>query len=693
MASGDNICSVTASDRMLIVGRESGTLHRYTLPHISLEYRHQLRCRPQLLGLNCDSTRMSIIDINGVLSFFDMDGHPEEGSDEVGVHMSFERKDAWDMVWAEDNPELFAMMEKTRMYIFRGLDPEEPVLSSGYLCGFKDLRIKAVLLDEVMRTPDSVDKDLVLDFETRSLRDARHILAENGIGDAFSFIEKNSHPRLWRLLAETALEKLDFNMADKAFVMCSDYQGIQFVKRLRVLDDKPKQQAEVAVYFQRFDEAETIYRDIDRKDLAIDLRMRLGDWFRVVQLVQSGGGDDELLTLAWNNIGDYFADRQKWDKAVQYYTQAKNAAALVECCYILEDYAGLEKLVRMLPEGSPLLLNIGLKFQSVGISEHAVAAFLKGGDIKAGIDCCVLLNQWDRAVELAEEHDYPQIGGLLGKYASHLLEEGKQIAAIELYRKANKATESAKLLAKLAEDTAATKVNPVRVKKLYVLAALEVERYRKTTLDMSGATRAGQTTAAATAATLDTLLRQDAETTATGVGAGGLASRTLDNAWHGAEAFHLYLLAQRQMYAGMVDQAMRSALLLPLYEDVLDVRDVYSLIALTTFYNKHYRECSKAFIKLEALEGLSPAERESYSDVALRIFTQFPPSEAGGRTLAPGSLPETSQQVKDTTCMLTGRALGDTRYYQCPTCRHKMMQHKLTGLRVCPLCHSRIVYS
>jgi hypothetical protein len=58
------------------------------------------------------------------------------------------------------------------------------------------------------------------------------------------------------------------------------------VKRLRRLDDKVKQRAEVAVYFQRFDEAETLYRDIDRKDLAIELRMRLGDWLRVVQLVQ-----------------------------------------------------------------------------------------------------------------------------------------------------------------------------------------------------------------------------------------------------------------------------------------------------------------------------------------------------------------------------------------------------------------------
>ena len=30
----------------------------------------------------------------------------------------------WDLKWAEDNPDLFAMMEKTRMYIFKGTEPE-----------------------------------------------------------------------------------------------------------------------------------------------------------------------------------------------------------------------------------------------------------------------------------------------------------------------------------------------------------------------------------------------------------------------------------------------------------------------------------------------------------------------------------------------------------------------------------------
>jgi hypothetical protein len=57
--------------------------------------------------------------------------------------------------------------------------------------------------------------------------------------------------------------------------------GVQFVKRCRLLDDEKKAQAEVAAYFGKFDDAERIYREMDRRDLALQLRANLGDWFKV----------------------------------------------------------------------------------------------------------------------------------------------------------------------------------------------------------------------------------------------------------------------------------------------------------------------------------------------------------------------------------------------------------------------------
>ena len=241
------------------------------------------------------------------------------------------------MLWASDNAQMFATMEKTRMYIFRNLEPEEPVQSSAHLCKFKSLKIRSVIIDDVMQDAEKPQKDSALDFETKSLRDTREILKSVSLKDAFQYVEDHPHPKLWSLLAESALEDLDFTVAEKAVVRCKEYPAIQFVKRVKSLDDPDKQRAEVFAYYHRFEEAEALYKQMDRKDLALELRARLGDWFRVVQLVQEGGGDEAIMIKAWDNIGDHYADRHKWTKAVQYYSQSKNYERLAKVYYVLED--------------------------------------------------------------------------------------------------------------------------------------------------------------------------------------------------------------------------------------------------------------------------------------------------------------------------------------------------------------------
>ena len=83
------------------------------------------------------------------------------------------------------------------------------------------------------------------------------------------------------------------------------------MKRLKLMQDEDLQKAEIGAYFRRFDDAEALYLKAGHKNLAIELRMRLGDWFRVIQLIQSVGGSDELLTRAFNSVGDYYSDRMK----------------------------------------------------------------------------------------------------------------------------------------------------------------------------------------------------------------------------------------------------------------------------------------------------------------------------------------------------------------------------------------------
>ncbi len=67
-------------------------------------------------------------------------------------------------------------------------------------------------------------------------------------------------------------------------------------------------------YFNDFEGAERLFLNADRCDLAIELRKRLGDWFRVAQLAKESGAvvRDRELADVWNSIGDHYFGKQHW---------------------------------------------------------------------------------------------------------------------------------------------------------------------------------------------------------------------------------------------------------------------------------------------------------------------------------------------------------------------------------------------
>ena len=160
-------------------------------------------------------------------------------------------------------------------------------------------------LDEIMRNPDSVKKidEYVINFETKALRDAKSIMGQVGLDEALAYVEQNKHPRLWKLLAQCGLEQLNFQIAEKAFIELEDYHGVNFVKRLSVIDDSMIKKAEIASFYGRFDEAEQIFKEIDRRDLALELRQKLGDHAKVIELLEQGAGNDLQLKEAYNKMG------------------------------------------------------------------------------------------------------------------------------------------------------------------------------------------------------------------------------------------------------------------------------------------------------------------------------------------------------------------------------------------------------
>lgn len=68
---------------------------------------------------------------------------------------------------------------------------------------------------------------------------------------------------------------------------------------------------------------------------------------------------------------------------------------------------------------------------------------------------------------------------------------------------------------------------------------------------------------------------------------------------------------------------MKTCLLLQDYEDVLDPRAMYAMLALSAYHAGYLAVCSKAFIKLEALEGATDEEQKAFEDLAFSIFREY----------------------------------------------------------------------
>ena len=90
------------------------------------------------------------------------------------------------------------------------------------------------MLDEILKDPEDIKKidEHITHYEAKNLKDARETLTAVSLKEAVEYVEKAPHPRLWNLIAETALEKMNLGIAERCFVKTENYHGIQLIQRL-----------------------------------------------------------------------------------------------------------------------------------------------------------------------------------------------------------------------------------------------------------------------------------------------------------------------------------------------------------------------------------------------------------------------------------------------------------------------------
>lgn len=100
---------------------------------------------------------------------------------------------------------------------------------------------------------------------------------------------------------------------------------------------------------------------------------------------------------------------------------------------------------------------------------------------------------------------------------------------------------------------------------------------------------------------------------------------------------------------------MKTSIKLCEYDDILNPRTIFSLLCLSALKNKFFGVCSKAFVKLETLSGLTDDDRDELQTLAVQIFTLNSPHD-------PAPLMEAYANSLDlgrsfNACTITGRCV------------------------------------
>ena len=77
-------------------------------------------CKLKSIYLNCDSSKLAIIDSFSLLTIIDLDTITTKPS-----ILEFEKKDVWDFCWSIENSDAFAITEKSKLIVYSNLEPDE----------------------------------------------------------------------------------------------------------------------------------------------------------------------------------------------------------------------------------------------------------------------------------------------------------------------------------------------------------------------------------------------------------------------------------------------------------------------------------------------------------------------------------------------------------------------------------------
>ena len=583
------IIAIALSSNYLFISRGIGGVHQYDISSIKFEKKFKFSEKIKKLGISPFETYIWTIDQDDILRIHNIKEQNKEKENE------FAKKEVWEIEWVNKREDFdenfedslsFVTVERNKLYFYSNLEHEgEPYLCTDYLAKYIDNEAIAVKLEDLINNKNNSNinpNNYIKKYENKILAEFNNLI-ETGkqLDEVYNFVKNNPNKKLWRKLSQKAMENLDFDTARKSMLQMNDFNGLEFINQIKNVKDPELQKAEIAQYNSNYEEASKMFEKNNRSDLNLAMLMKLGKWEQVSDLmnkdkekdtnIKSKEAKEEQIKMAYNNYADELFEKKEFDKAEENYKKSGNIKGLTNCYFEKEEYDKAAKMLEVIPEEDDFLEEIGEKFLGLGMCQEAAMAFTKHGNIKRGIESYINCNKWEEAIDLSAKNDFLYMEQLVNKFSDQFRLSGKKLDLINLYKKANMSVEVHKYLCEIAQDMRRANIPPLIIKKIYVLAALELERYKKEInqqineenlinekIDNNNIKKINY---------IDEAVHREID-------------KIANNPWRGAEAYHFYLLCQRQLHQKKYKESCKTALRLKFYEDILGTEIIYKLIAI-----------------------------------------------------------------------------------------------------------------
>lgn len=200
----------------------------------------------------------------------------------------------------------------------------DPYICTDYLAKYFDNEAIAVKLEDLINNKHNSNinpNNYIKRYENKILAQFNNLI-ETGkdLDEIYDFVKKNPSKKLWRRLSMKAMENLDFDTARKSMLQMNDFNGIEFLNRMKNVKDPELLKAEIAQYNSNYEEASKLFSKSNRNDLNLAMLMKLGKWDQVSEIMsQEENGEnkntkEEQIKMAYNNYADELFEKKNTTK-------------------------------------------------------------------------------------------------------------------------------------------------------------------------------------------------------------------------------------------------------------------------------------------------------------------------------------------------------------------------------------------